>query len=95
MTDYPESFANYPESISTIKSAKSKCMDDWSPRDAIIDVLRYIDNLPKDVTVNAAIIVFQLSNEDGEITKFTQSGPNPSTTLGMLEIAKFRMLTND
>lgn len=95
MVDYPDSFKDYPESLASVKAGARKRMDVWTPRDALIDALRYIDGLPKDQKVDALVICFRLVESDVTYTKFTQAADTLATTLGIMEIAKSRMLEHD
>lgn len=39
-----ENFADYPKSLAEIRSDRSQNSADWTPRDALIDLLRDIDS---------------------------------------------------
>jgi len=95
MADYPDSFKDYPESLSSVKAGTRKRMDVWSPRDALIDALRYMDSLEDGQKIDALVICFRLVEGDVTYTKFTQSADSLATTIGIMEIAKSRMLDND
>jgi len=92
MTDYPENFADYPQSLNDIKSNRSRNCADWTPRDALIDVLRIIDSLGENTVCENLVIVYRLKHEDGHSTKFSQAGSDGATNIGIMEVAKNRML---
>lgn len=40
----PKSFADYPKSVAEVRADRSRDGADWTPRDALIDLLREIDS---------------------------------------------------
>lgn len=87
MTDEPISFTRK-------KALRTGNMDDWTVRDVLVDLIEDIDN--GIVKPTEAVIIYRETYEDGSShTRFTQSGPNLVTTLGMMEIAKSHMLVSE
>lgn len=60
---YPDSFADYPKSISAVRADKSESSRDWSPRDALIDALGRIDT--GELKPMCLSILIATENEDG------------------------------
>lgn len=94
MTD---DFSNYPKSIGDIRSDKSGAAKDWSPRDALIWVLREIDSGNLDAS---DVIIITRTREQARnptddpfglrVTKATDTLVN---SLGMIEQAKHVILS--
>lgn len=85
-----EDFADYPTSVSEAKGCQSFNATDWVPRDALINMLRDID----DGTIKpiAAIAIICDEDENGVIgTRFSNAGPNLITTLGMLSQITYKL----
>lgn len=86
MTDY----ANHPQSIAEARSDRTRCSQDWSPRDALIATLRDIDQ--GKIAPDQVIIV--MAQKDGAEVDVTRSTAGPFTTLellGMLSRIAHRM----
>lgn len=87
---YPDNFTDYPMSV-TEKRGKHSASK-WTPRDALISMLRRIDSgeIPN---VDALVIVLREKLDDGEYrTFFSQATPDFHTSLGMLEHLKHRLI---
>lgn len=83
MTDVPESFKDFPRSVGEIKAEKAQDGSLWSPRDALIDLLRDID-AGKEVT--DLIISFREKTEDGRFGHFYRAATRDQlTALGLLD----------
>lgn len=70
MTEYPDSFSNFPKSVHEIKADQSGNYDDWTPRDAVIEALRRIDqgreaNPPLELA--ATVVLFVQKSPNGEL----------------------------
>jgi hypothetical protein len=74
-------FANYPVSLAERKAETSGKARDWSPRDALIAVLRDIDAGKK---VDAVVICYREIDGDERNTHFSMSSPDCLTGLGLL-----------
>lgn len=79
MTD---SFANHPQSIAEIKSDKSRNAADWTPRDALISVLRKLD--AGEIAPSAIVIVSGDATAGSASIEWASSSPNMLVTLGLL-----------
>lgn len=77
-----ENFAAYPVSLSEHRAETSRKASDWSPRDALIALLRDIDS--GDVKVDAMVICYRSPNDDGAQTRFSMATPDALTGLGLL-----------
>jgi len=87
MTD---TFANHPQSLTEVKATKGNNAALQTPRDALISMLRGID----DGTIDAKALVVCWCGpvKDGDITTgWEASSPDIITTLGLLSRAAFRI----
>lgn len=89
MTD---SFKDYPLSIGELRSEKTGGGSDWTPRDALIDVLRDIDSGTLDLDV-VVIVMRQRSSGEHRVcnANYRIASPDHHTTLGVLGNAMFRL----
>jgi len=79
-----------PISIAAIRADKEYDANLWKPRDALLDVLRDIDS---GVANPATLVVVHRGSKDGDMkTRFACAG-NGIDVLGMMERAKYLMLT--
>lgn len=74
-------FADYPVSISERRAEASGKAKDWSPRDALIAVLRDLDAGKK---IDAVVVSYREVVGDERNTHFTMSSPDCLTGLGLL-----------
>lgn len=90
MRDLPESFAEEPRSITDIKANKSGNAADWTPRDALIDVLRMIDK--GEIAPQTLFIGWSEVNEKGDkiSTDYRNSAPTGVHTMGLLLRLSYR-----
>lgn len=86
-----EDFKDYPKSITEIKSDRSNKASDWTPRDALIDVLRMIDS--GEVKPTSLIVCYREASEEDGVAKpgFRVASPDPLLTLGMLSYITHRI----
>lgn len=92
MSQYPKTFADYPQSISELRGADDRNAATWTPRDAVISALRSID---EGLEVDAAIVVMRVKTAGGVTeTYFRQCGPDIHTSFGLLEMAKIEMVSS-
>lgn len=88
MTD---DFTNYPVSVSEARADREDDCRLWSPRDALISVLRDIDE--GKVAPDALICVYRQRGEDGIMTThFVAASPDIHTSLGLLTRGQFRLM---
>lgn len=87
MTD---SFANHPPSISELRSDKTECAADWTPRDALISTLRRIDS--GELKVEALVIAMrrapEVGAERGQLS-YAVASPDHFITVGLLHATLF------
>jgi len=82
MTD-TETFADHPVSLAEIKSDRSRSAKDWTPRDALIAVLRLIDR--GELHPDVLVISFREKHADGETTTgYRSASPDGHTSIGVL-----------
>lgn len=82
-----EDFSKYPKSVGEARSEASERASDWTPREALISMLRDIDS--GKVKTDALVICFR--RPDGQKPGFVIASPDPLVTLGLLERTKFRI----
>lgn len=96
MTDYPESFADYPKTFGERRadSSEENSATVWKPRDALITLLRRIDS--GEVNIDALIIAYRIpGNERGTNSAgYLQASPDNYTSVGILQMAA-HMITKD
>jgi hypothetical protein len=86
-----DNFAAHPRSIGELRSDRSERSHDWTPRDALISLLREID---EGRSIDALVIAFRYRDDDGKMkARFRAASPDGHTTLGMLTSAIFEMQT--
>ena len=79
----PDNFADHPKSITEIRSDKSENGTDWTPRDALIDVLREIDS--GRLNVSALVICMREEIKPGQVkSRFRSAAPDPHVALGLM-----------
>ena len=85
-----ESFKDHPKSLNEARSDKSQNAKDWTPRDALIALLRDIDNKSEDI--DALVIAFRRKGQTGKRSAgFYNASPDGIVSLGLLEGAKIWM----
>ena len=76
-----ESFTDHPPTIGELRADKSHLCSDWSPRDALIDVLRKIDSGMK---CDALVVCWTETVDGKEKGRFRMAAPSSLTGLGLL-----------
>ncbi len=88
-----DDFKDVPRTLGEIRSDKSFRGKDWCPRDALIYLLREIDNGrldPKEM-----IVVYALYDKDGiSTTNFLNTTSQPLVALGLANIFSHRLMDN-
>lgn len=81
-------FKDHPPSITEIKSDKSNRGSDWTPRDALIALLRDIDS--GNINVQAVFIAAKVAGSDAGACRpfFSVAAADPCDAVGVLELAK-------
>lgn len=89
MTD---SFANHPPSIGELRSDKTECAADWTPRDALINTLRQIDSgeLELEAIVIAMLRAPEPDSKQGKLS-YTLSSPDHFIATGLLHATLFAL----
>lgn len=84
------SFASTPESIDEIRSAKTGRGADWTPRSALINVLRRLDT--NDIKIDELIILRADYNENRSVNlSYTCATSTYLVTMGLLEAGKVKI----
>lgn len=79
-----DTFANAPQSITELRAGKEHNGSLWTPRDALVSLLREIDN---GLEVEMMIIGYRYKiDTDGSGYSYTQSTPNVLTAIGLWEL---------
>lgn len=88
-----DSFADEPVTITALRAAKSENAKLWTPRDALIDVLRRIDK--GEIKPNALTVVWREEfDTGGGIIDFSTSAESDVVTLVLLQRAAYRININ-
>jgi hypothetical protein len=74
-------FAAYPESLNERKAHKAGNCSLWTPRDALIDMLRRIDS--GEVSPKGCIVVIDYDDEDGGHVAFNASAQDYMHVIGL------------
>lgn len=86
-----ETYAEYPVSVGERRAETTGKAKDWSPRDALIAVLRDLDAGKK---IDAVVVTYREIADDGaHNTHFTMASPDCLTGLGLL--ARVSHMIND
>ena len=84
------SFANAPVSIGEARAKRDKSAATWTPRDALVGLLREIDS--GETKVSALVVTFAVEHEDGRLGHgFRNAAPDNFTALGLLARASHRL----
>lgn len=89
MTTDTDSFSDYPLSLNELRSRRSGNAADWTPRDALIQMLRDIDSGV--IRPDALVVSFREKLEQGFRTNFSAACPDSGVLLALLEQTKFRI----
>lgn len=82
-----DDFSNHPVSISEARSDRSQSSRDWTPRDALIDLLRKIDRGEE----TPAVLVIVWREASGTVG-FSAASPSIALSVGTIELAKHAMI---
>ena len=86
-TDLPDSFADHPLSITEIRSDRTGRGSEWTPRDALIAMLREIDS-GRIKPVGAIVCIMEEPEAGTCQAHFRNATRNPYEALGLLERVK-------
>lgn len=85
-----DNFANHPRSLAEVRSEKTQNAADWSPRDALIDLLRDIDSGAR--SPDGLVICWRESNSQGGVSShYTASAKDPLDSVGIVARALHRI----
>jgi hypothetical protein len=85
-----ESFADAPLSIGEIRAAKENDGSKWTPRDALVTMLRQIDS--GEIAPDGLVICWtEASDRCGHRTHFWNATPEPIYALGLLTRVIYQM----
>lgn len=87
-----DSFANHPKSVTEIRSDKSNAAKDWTPRDALVALLRDIDGGLK---VEALVVAYALPADQPKSIGFAVASPDILITRGLLATAMLKTESMD
>lgn len=88
---YPDSFADHPQSLAEHVSDKDQDASKWAPRDALVSVLRDLDR--GELPIETIVICYSWPTGPGRtVTSFRQSGESMVKALGTVELARFKMM---
>lgn len=86
-------FANYPVSVAEAKADKADDSRLWTPRDALISMLREID--AGEFVPDALIAVYRYRDADGELcSRFINATPDCHVALGLLARGQFKLMVD-
>lgn len=87
-----DDFSQYPKSVGEIKAEREFDGSLWTPRDALIDMLRAIDS--GKIAPTELCCVYRFKDADGDnAVRFVNAGKGPRLLIvGMLEHAKMTLL---
>jgi len=89
MTD---DFANHPVSITEAKADREHDCTLWTPRDALISLLRDIDSGA--VKPDALVCVYRFEDDDGAMcSRFVNATPDCHTALRLLTRGQFLIMS--
>lgn len=88
----PPDFSDHPISLAEARSEREGDASIWTPRDALINLLRDIDS---GVTnPDALVCVYRFVDDNGDLcSRFVQAGPDVHVSLGLLERGKFSIIS--
>lgn len=84
-----DSYVNYPHSVNELRAMRSGNAADWSPREALLQMLRDLD--AGAISPDALIVCFREKTERGFRTSFSAACPDGGVMIALLEQTKFRI----
>lgn len=85
-------YSDAPVSVGEVRSGKSLSCTDWSPREALVQMLRAIDRGA--VAPSSLIIVYNDHTDgDGKTVHFSVASPSGVAAVGMLAYAQYLMMS--
>lgn len=79
------SYAEAPISVSEARANRSQSAADWTPRDALVELLRQIDR--KEIEVEQLVMAYRYTepNNDGRKTTFSAAAPDLLQAVGLMQ----------
>ncbi len=95
MGDLPTNFANFPKSIGELRSDQQDNGALWSPRDALIDVLRDLDE--GKIKTSALVVIWSEEGGDHEATNYRNASKSILKSIGLMAqvLFRFQMCLNE
>ncbi len=87
-----DSYTNHPHSVNELRALRSGNAADWTPREALIRVLRSIDD--GKIKPDAVVVCLREKVDGGFHTSFSAACPDSGVMLALLEQTKFRIWTD-
>jgi hypothetical protein len=89
-----DDFKDYPPTIGELRSDKSHAAKDWSPRDALVSLLREIDG--GSIKPTAIFICGVEASPEGDSWRpfYRNASASPAESLGVIELAKDMFMLN-
>lgn len=85
-----DDFSAAPMSIGELRARKSGKGADWTPRDALVDTLRRIDQ--GEISPDGLVVVFGKNTPEGRSeVQYVQATANLTTAFGMLSMATMQL----
>ena len=90
-TPIPESLADHPPTIGEIRFDRSQNAAHWTPRDALIAMLRLIDS--GEIDPDALVVVWRQHKGNGKTDSgYYAAAPDVHASLGLLTWAQHRIM---
>ena len=90
MSEEARNFKDHPKSVGELKSDKTTNAKDWEPRDALISLLRDIDDGTREV--DGLIVIYRIPNKEDPNNPFVGTSyakVNKIDSLGLLAWAQY------
>ena len=88
-----EDFASAPLTIGELRSNKTANGKDWTPREALVSLLRQIDK--GEIKVDMLVIAWHVTDKDGaKCCDFVNATPSMVHALGLVSRAAYRVNQN-
>lgn len=85
-----DDFSNAPVSIGELRSEREQDASLWTPRDALVGLLRQIDR--GEINAVEMVIIYRIKDADGTKIKYDCATSNGDVTLSMIERAKYHVM---
>jgi hypothetical protein len=89
VSDLPDNFANHPESVTERRGQRAENALLWTPRDALIDLLRRIDRGESEPT--GVVVCYRENVDGGKRTRFSLAGVDAVEAQGIMSRVAWMM----